>query len=245
MVVTEITENAILDGRVRLRQPARGYRVNVDTILLAAAIEAAPGSLLLEAGCGVGGATLAVAARLENIRVRGVERDQNIAAIARENVAMNAMDARVDIATGDVLDGNAKWSVFDGVFCNPPYDEAGEGNAPAPERRHAHVADASIDQWIAALANMLHGGAALTLIHRAAKLQTILAALEGRLGGAEIFPIRPRADAPASRVLVRARKGARAPLRLLRGLDLHDSSGAKHTPETEAILRGGASLTWR
>jgi tRNA1(Val) A37 N6-methylase TrmN6 len=244
MTAQEITEDALLGGRIRVRQPARGYRVNVDTLLLAAAIEARDGARLLEAGCGVGAALLAVAARNENITLLGVERDQNIAAIARENVAINAMSPRVEIATGDVLDKSAAWGVFDGVFCNPPYDEEGEGRAPAEARRHAHIAELPIEAWITALADRLTGGAALTLIHRAAKLPEILAALEGRLGGTEIIPIRPRAEAPAKRVLVRARKGSRAPLKLLRGLDLHDASGAKYALETDTILRGEAALSW-
>ena len=84
----------------------------------------------------------------------------------------------------------------------------------------------------------------LTMIHRASKLQEILTALEGRLGGVEVFPIRPRAEEPAKRVLVRARKGSKAPLRLLKGLDLHDGSAAKHTPEAEAILRGDTVISW-
>jgi tRNA1(Val) A37 N6-methylase TrmN6 len=240
----DTTEDALMGGRVRVRQPARGYRVNVDTLLLAAAVEAKAGSRLMEAGCGVGAALLCVAKRSENTQLLGVERDTNIAAIARENVALNAMSDRVDIAAGDALDKHADWGVFDGVFVNPPFDAEGEGRAPAEARRHAHVADVPIEAWIAALADRLSGGAALTIIHRAAKLPDILRALDGRLGGAELYPIRPGVDQPAKRVIVRARKGSRASLRLMRGLDLHDGSGAKYTPETEAILRGDDILTW-
>ena len=58
MDAIETTDDAILNGRVRLRQPARGYRVNVDTLLLAAAVEAPAASRLAEAGCGVGAALL-------------------------------------------------------------------------------------------------------------------------------------------------------------------------------------------
>jgi tRNA1(Val) A37 N6-methylase TrmN6 len=244
MTEFEITEDALLGGRIRVRQPARGYRVNVDTLLLAAAIEAPAGSHLMEAGCGIGAALLAVAARSENTHLLGVERDQNIAVLAGENVAANAMSARIKIAQGDALDKTAGRGVFDGVFFNPPFDAEGEGRAPAEARRYAHVADAPIDAWIAALSDRLTGGAALTLIHRAAKLPEIIAALEGRLGGVELIPIRPRADAAAKRIIVRARKGSRAPLRLLKGLDLHDASSAKYTPETEAILQGDALITW-
>lgn len=244
MAEPKITEDALLGGRIRIRQPGRGYRVNVDTLLLAAAVDAPAGARLMEAGCGAGAALIAVAVRSENTRLVGIERDQNMAAIARENVALNAMSDRIEIVTGDALERNANGGVFDGVFLNPPFDAEGEGRAPAPARRYAHVSDAPLDDWIGALADRLSGGAALTMIHRAAKTGAILAALEGRLGGIELMPVRPYADAAAKRVIVRARKGSRAPLRLLKGLDLHDRSGAKYTPEIEAIVRGEAILTW-
>lgn len=244
MTASDISEDAILNGRVRVRQPARGYRVNVDTVLLAAAVQARDGARLMEAGCGVGAALLAVASRLQGARLLGIERDQNIAALARENVALNAMSPRVEIVTGDVLERSENWGVFDGVFVNPPFDLEGEGRPPSELRRSAHVSEAPIERWAAALADRLSGGAALTLIYRAVKLPEVLAALEGRLGGVEIMPIRPKAGMAATRIIVRAYKGSRGPLRLLRGLDLHDSSGAKHTPEVEAILRGEAELSW-
>ena len=244
MADVEITEDALLNGRIRIRQPARGYRVNVDTLLLAAAVEARDGARLMEAGCGVGAALLAVAVRNENTTLLGVERDQNIASISRENVAANAMMHRIEIVAGDALDRGATFGVFDGVFVNPPFDEDGDGRAPSEARRHAHISDAPLVTWIGALADRLHGGAPLTIIHRASKLAAILAALEGRLGGAEIIPIRPRAAAAASRVIVRARKGSRAPLRLLKGRDLHDASGAKYTAEVEAVVRGVMPLSW-
>lgn len=240
----EITEDLIYGGRLRIRQPARGYRVNVDTILLAAAVDVPAGAKLMEAACGVGAASLAVATRAAGCSIVGIERDAETARLAHENVALNAMSERVTIQAGDALDRAAPFGVFDGVFFNPPFDDDSEGRAHAPDRRHAHVAEYPVERWIAALADRLTGGAALTLIYRAHKLADILAALEGRLGGVEILPVRPRRDEPAKRVLVRGRKGSRAPLKLLAGLDLHDTSDAKHTPEIEAILRGETVIRW-
>jgi len=244
MSETHVTEDFFLSGRLRIRQPARGYRVNADTLLLASAVEAKTGARLLEIGCGVGAALLAVAARSENTTFVGLERDANMAALASENVAANGMSTRAEIQTGDVLGHDANRETFDGVFFNPPFDQEGEGRAPLESRRHAYIADQSIEAWIKALADRLKGGAALTLIQRAHKLGEILAALDGRLGGVEIVPVRPRAELAAKRVIVRARKGSRAPLLLYRGIDLHDASGAKHTPEAEALLRGETILSW-
>ncbi|MBL8546682.1 MAG: methyltransferase [Hyphomonadaceae bacterium] len=245
MADLEMTEDALLDGRIRVRQPARGYRVNVDTLLLAAAVETPrDGGRLLEAGCGVGAALLAIAIRNENVKLVGVERDQNIASISRENVAANAMMHRIEIVTGDALDRALHLGVFDGVFANPPFDSETEGRAPAESRRYAHVSNVPLDAWVASLADRLTGGAALTMIHRAAKLPDLLSAFDGRLGGVEVLPVRTYADMEAKRVLLRGRKGSRAPFKLLKGIDLHDRSGSKHTAEVEAILRGERLINW-
>ncbi|HVY02869.1 MAG TPA: methyltransferase, partial [Caulobacterales bacterium] len=134
---------------------------------------------------------------------------------------------------------------FDGVFANPPFDDAETAQAPHPSRRGAYLTEHGLHEWIGALSNRLRGGAALTMIHRAARLGEILAALEGRLGGVCLYPIRPAADKPAKRVIVRAVKGARAPLAMLKGLDLHDGGGGKYTPQADAILRGTARVAWR
>jgi len=232
-----LTADRLLGGRVVVRQPAQGYRVNADTILLAAAVE--PGDRLMEAGCGVGAALLCAAARLPEATFVGVERDPVYAALARDNTAH---EPRISVLQGDALTCEA--GVFDGVFCNPPYDDPAQGRPPAPSRQAAKSAEVSLDVWIGALANRLRGGAALTMIHRAAALPAILKAVDGRLGGAEVLPIRPFAGAAARRVLVRARKGSRAPFALLAGLALHQDDGA-FTDAAQAVFTDAAALPWR
>jgi tRNA1(Val) A37 N6-methylase TrmN6 len=234
-----LTDDRFLGGRVSVRQRRRGYRAGADAVLLAAAVT--PGARLLEAGCGAGTALLCVAHRFPEASLVGIEREQGQAELARANIEANGMQDRVTVLHADLF---AERDVFDGVFCNPPFDSARAANPPHPARRHAYLTEHGVDAWIKELANWLHGGAALTLIHRAERLPDILASLDGRLGGVSVLPVRPRAEEPAKRVLVRAIKGSRAPLRLLKGLDLHDAGGAKFTPEADAIFRGDAAIAW-
>ena len=90
----------------------------------------------------------------------------------------------------------------------------------------------------------MRDGGTITVIHRADRLADLLALLGAKAGSFQIRPIHPHADDPAGRVLVRAVRGGRAPLRLLPPLVLHQRGGAKHTDEAEAILRGAADLPW-
>ncbi|WP_293900335.1 methyltransferase [Phenylobacterium sp.] len=242
-----VTEDRLLDGRVSLRQPARGYRAGLDAALLAAACDALAGERVIEAGCGAGGALLAAAARRPDARFTGVERDTAALALAHENIALNGMAGRVEAVEGDVA---VRFSLlgldaFDAAFANPPFfDDAGALRGPAPERRAAWMADDGLAAWIGFLTKAVHEGGTVTVIHRADRLGDLMALLADKTGSVQVRPIHPFADAPAKRVLVRAVKTGKAPLRLLPPLVLHDRDGDKHRPEVEAILRGEADLPW-
>jgi tRNA1(Val) A37 N6-methylase TrmN6 len=242
-----IRENAVLNGRLRLLQPVRGYRAGLDAALLAAACDAQPAARVLELGCGVGGALLAAAARRPQVRFVGVERDAEAAALARRNVALNGLEDRVEVLQGDVGRPFRELGVapFDAALSNPPFfDDPQALRAPAPEKQGAWMADDGLEGWTGFLLKAVREGGAITLIHRADRLGDLLAALAPKAGSVQVRPVHPFADAPAKRVLVRAVKTGKAPLQLLPPLVLHVRDGAKHTPEADAILRGDAALEW-
>ena len=242
-----ITEDLLLDGRVRLRQPKVGYRAGVDAALLAAACDAGAGARVIEAGCGVGGALLPAAVRRPDVRFTGVERDSAALALACENIALNGLGERVAAVAGDVEQGFRALGLepFDSAMANPPFfDDAGAIRGPHPSRTGAYLADGGLKAWLDFLLKAVREGGSLTIIHRADRLGDLLAVLSPKTGSFRIRPVQPFADEPAKRVLVRAIKTGKAPLVLLPALVLHDRDGGKHTTETEAILRGRADLVW-
>ena len=242
-----ITEDLILGGRVTLRQPKTGYRAGLDAALLAAACDAPAGARVLEAGCGVGGALLAAAARRPETSFVGVERDADALALAQENIALNGMDARVQAIGGDVAAPFSALGLkpFDAVMANPPFfDDETSLRGPHPARKGAYIADDGLAAWIGFLLKAVREGGTLTLIHRADRLVDILTALAPKAGSVRIRPVQPFTDEPAKRVLVRAIKTGKAPLVLLPALVLHEREGGKHTGQVEAILRGDADLHW-
>lgn len=243
----QIVENGLLNGRVRLRQPARGYRAGMDAALLAAAVPALPGQTVIEAGCGAGAVLMQIAARRPGVRLMGIERDPAIAALAVENAALNDVAATTTIHSGDVAAGFRALDAAPGDWAvsNPPFfDDAGALRAPAEGKRGAWMADDGLKAWTGFLLKAVREGGRIVVIHRADRLADLLALLGGKAGSFAVRPIHPFADEPAKRVLVQAIKTGRAPLRLLPPLVLHDREGAKHSPQAEAILRGEAALDW-
>lgn len=240
---SETVENALLGGRVRLRQPAKGYRAGMDAALLAATIEARPGERVIEAGCGAGAVLMQAAARRPGVALTGLERDPAMAALARENAALNGADAR--ILDGDVAAGFRALDLepFDWAVSNPPFfDDASALRAPSPGKRGAWMADDGLEAWTRFLLKAVREGGRIVVIHRADRLADLLALLGGTAGSFSIRPVHAFADEPAKRVLVQAIKTGKAPLRLLPPFVLHERGGGKHTAEAEAVMRGEAAL---
>jgi tRNA1(Val) A37 N6-methylase TrmN6 len=133
--------------------------------------------------------------------------------------------------------------VFDHVLANPPHLAAGLAMPPLdPARAVAHVEGAAdLQAWMGFAFAMARPKGTITLIHRADRLDAILAELTGRAGEIVIFPLWPSAGKAAKRVIVRARKGVGTPTRLAPGLVLHEADG-RYTAEAEAVLREGRSL---
>jgi tRNA1(Val) A37 N6-methylase TrmN6 len=177
----------------------------------------------------------------------GVERDAAAAALARENAELNGAAGRVEIVEGDVgvRFSGLGLTPFDAALANPPFFDDPEAlRGPAAERRGAWLADDGLAAWIGFLTKGVREGGTITVIHRADRLADLLALLGEKAGSIQVRPVHPFADEPAKRVLVRAVKTGKAPLKLLPGLVLHDRAGGKHTAEAEAILRGRADLPW-
>jgi tRNA1(Val) A37 N6-methylase TrmN6 len=243
----DVVENALLGGKVRLLQPARGYRAGMDAALLAAAVPARAGDRVLEAGCGVGAVLLQIAARCAGAQLTGLERDGVASALALRNAALNSMEDRIEIVAGDVASGFAALDrpTFDWAVSNPPFfDDETALRAPAAAKRGAWIADDGLGAWTDFVVRGVREGGGIVVIHRADRLADLLALLGTRCGSFVIRPVQPFADQPSKRILVQARKAGRAPLRLLPALILHDRSGSRHTPEAEAVLRGDSALTW-
>lgn len=245
LLQNDVVENALLGGRVRLRQPAKGYRAGMDAALLAAAVQAKPSERVFEAGCGAGAVLMQVAARRPGVLLAGLEREAPAADLARQNAELNACADRTAILSGDVAAGFKPLDLPPGDWAvsNPPFfDDEAALRAPSPGKRAAWIADDGLVAWTDILMASVKDGGRILIIHRADRLADILGLLGEKCGSFAILPIQPFADQPAKRVLVRAIKRGKAPLVLHPALMLHDRSGAKHTPDAEALLRGEADL---
>ena len=247
-----VRTDAFLGGRLHVTQSLRGHRVGTDAVLLAAAAPVGFSGRAADLGAGVGVVGIAFALREAACSVTLVEIDPDLCRLAAMNAAANDLGARVDVIRADMLAGTRDRRAaglagdsFDLVLTNPPFDDAGRGR-PSPDaaKRLAHRSAAGeLEAWFAAAADVLRHKGRLVAILRADGLARVLPALSPAFGGITILPVHPREDAAATRILVQAVRGSRAPLAIVPGFVLHGKDGS-FTPRAEAVHRGEAAITW-
>ncbi|MCX2722264.1 tRNA1(Val) (adenine(37)-N6)-methyltransferase [Roseibium salinum] len=251
----ETTRDAFLGGKVYVHQPRRGrHRAGLDAVYLAAALPDGATGHVVDIGAGVGTAGFCAAARLPGIRVTLVDVDPTALALARrglEDPANAAFADRVSLVEADVTAKGSlrhaaglKPSMADHAIMNPPYYGADRFRAsPNEGRAGAHMLDErGLEPWARTATDVVREGGSLTVIFRADGLPELLNVLPGRFGSIDVIPLRPRPDAPATRVLIRAIRASKAPMQLLSGFVLHEGGGSDFTSQSRAIMRDGEGL---
>jgi tRNA1Val (adenine37-N6)-methyltransferase len=247
--MSALSKDAFLCGKLHLWQPVAGYRAATDAVLLAAACPAIPGQSVLDLGCGAGAAALCVAARVGAVQLSGLELQAAYADLARRNAQENGIE--MDVHTGDLMHMPAPLRRdFDHVITNPPYYAAAGTLSPNLGRATAlHIGAVPLGDWVRHAARRVAPRGWLTLICGADGLPEVLAALpEAKLGSASVLPLAPRAQRPALRIILRARKTGRGAFRLLAPFvihagDAHEGDRESYTAAANAVLRGGQSLS--
>ncbi len=233
----DVTADALLQGRVRLYQPARGARMSLDPVLLAGFLTP-PHGRFLDIGCGAGPLSFLMLARDPAASGVGVEIQPRLAALAVRGRDDNGWSHRLEVVDGDVRRLDLAEASFDLVVTNPPYRTV-EDSPPSPNRERAvahHEITLRLEEWIAIAARAVRPGGRVAAILPAART----ARLVGGLAGSGLSPVRkryahPRAGEPASRVLIEARRGDPGIEVVEPPLVVHEADG-RFTPEVRRML---------
>lgn len=187
---TQTTRDALFDGALSIRQPARkrGYRVNVDALLLAGfascildlggAPAPPPRSVrhAFDLGSGVGAVGLSLLHLGAAKHVTMIEIDTRLATLATRNAVDNGVDECADVVNADVKMAARDCSALaDLVVCNPPYVAPGRGFAPAEAVRDAKYGD--LDHFVDAARRVAGRRARVCFVYPAGELSALLTSL--------------------------------------------------------------------
>jgi len=226
-----------------IRQPERGYRYSVDSVLLAGFAAQHAGETVLDLGTGCGVLLLLLARLCPGMRLGvGVEIQEELVRFARLNAAQNDLEHRLRIVHGDFregLPGEPCGGGFDLVISNPPFGRAGSGReSQDPGRRLArHEGACTLGEVFGAAARHLAARGRLALVAPAWRLPELLRGAEGvGLFPREMRFVHPVVGRPANRVLFLAGRRPGPGLRVAAPLAVYARPGRYH-PEVARLLR--------
>jgi tRNA1Val (adenine37-N6)-methyltransferase len=241
-IAPDETLDSLFGGGVELYQSRAGYRFSLDAVLLAHFVKVKEHATVVDLGAGNGAVTLMLAFLHRTARVVGVEIQPAMLARARRSVALNALEDRVSMRSGDVRAPAAlgETASFDIAVCNPPYRAPLSGRvSPNAEKRVArHEVQGDLGHFLEAGRFLLRRKGRLALIYPAFRCVDVLASMRA----ADIEPKRLKmvhssCGVEASLLLVEGVKEGKSEVTVEPPLFVYDEEQC-YRPEIAAMLRG-------
>lgn len=232
----DTTIDGLMNKRVRVEQPAEGYRIAVDTVLLAASVPAMLGERVLDMGCGVGGAMLCLAARVKDLLLTGIDIQSELIELCRRNIVLNHLQDFALAETCSVTEWTG--SDFHHVMMNPPFHAEDKHSVSDNKIKRTANAEKTGDLplWLGSASRALNPKGTLTLIHRADRMEEIIAAAQNYFNSISILPIIARPGAEPKRVIFRMQKSKASNVDICESFVLYGEDN-RYCVAAEAVIR--------
>ena len=232
----------LFEGRLKIFQKKEGYRFSVDSILLAGfAAERASGTVA-DLGTGSGILPVILARHEKFQKITGIEIQEDLTVLARQNIGLNKCEDRVSIVHADIKDLTGRFSAgeFDTVITNPPFYTVSSGrinpnNQKALARHELH---GTLRDFISAAAFLLRQSGKFFAVYLCFRIADLVTEMRRKNIEPKTFQfVHARIDEDATMVLVEGAKGAGTEAKILPPLILYDAEG-NYTEEVKAVFRG-------
>jgi len=223
-------------AELKLWQPIKGPRVNVDTVLLSAFARIKSKEKVIELGSAHGAISLILARKFPRAAsIQGLELHHELVELGRENARQNFLTEEVSFVEGNITQINRFFPAggTDVVVVNPPYfcSVPGRMSQTYLEASARHDLDCSLTDVVSASSYLLKNRGRLYLIMKSQRLSELLFLLEKcNLPCKRLRPVYPSPGKRSNVVLVQASKNAREGMYLEEPLFITGVSG-NYTPE--------------
>ncbi len=222
------------NGYCIIQDPDR-FCFGMDAVLLSGFATAKDGARVLDLGTGTGIIPILLAAKTKAAHLTGLEVQADSADMAGRSVALNGLEEKINIVTGDIKGADKLFHAasFDVITCNPPYMIAAHG-LKNPEDAKAiarHEILCTLEDVISQAAKLLVPGGRFFLVHRPFRLAEIIVTLtKYRLEPKRMRLVYPFADKEPNMVLLEAVRGGRPRMTVEKPLIVYSEPGV-YMPE--------------
>ena len=229
-----LKENERLDDLQRngyqIIQNPEKFCFGMDAVLLSGFAHAKEDDILLDMGTGTGIIPILMEAKYHCASLTGLEIQEESADMARRSIAMNHLQEKIDVVTGDIKEASAIFgkAVFDVVTCNPPYmnDMHGLKNPELPKAIARHEVLCSLEDVVREASAVLKPRGRFYMVHRPFRLAEIFAALQKyKLEPKAMRLVHPYADKEPNMVLLECLKGGNSMIKIAPPLIVYKEPG--------------------
>lgn len=205
------TTESLFEGALTIKQKRNGYRFTIDPVLLAHFVRPNTRDQVVDLGTGTGIIPLILSHRYPELTITGLEIQESLAGLAKENVRSNGLSNRITIHHGDMTDltFHPPLPHTDLVVANPPYirHTAGRINPIQEKALARHEITVTLPQLIRTASGILGQDGCFSLIFPHDRLNELLSSLDdGGFKPSRIRMVHPIKEGPPKRVLVESFK---------------------------------------
>lgn len=242
-MIIDLKDNERIDDLQRngyqIIQKQNGFCFGMDAVLLSGFAQVKPGERAVDLGTGTGIIPILLEAKYEGLHYTGLEIQEEMADMARRSVALNHLEEKLSIVTGDIKEASRLFGAasFDVVTSNPPYmnDAHGLKNPDMPKAIARHEVLCTLDDVVREAARLLRPGGRFYMVHRPHRLIEIIAALKGYgLEPKRMKMVHPFADREANMVLIEAVRGGKSMIKVEAPIIVYKEQGV-YTDEIYTI----------
>jgi len=220
--------DSIISPEFKIFQPIKGYRVNIDTLILYDfALKYAKGDVL-EIGSSTGVISILLSKSSAVRKVIGVEIDQQSHKLAIKNAEINECKNKVEFINGDINDFKKLFNPqsFDTIVTNPPFIKHGTGRLSDKHGLNIAHQDShlTIDLIFRSARYLLRPKGFLIVLFTTHRLEELFLNKAG-FSIELIRFIHRRSNKPADAFLFLAKKGGGRQIHILPPLFVHEGKG--------------------
>ncbi len=227
---------------LRIIQNPEKFKFTIDAFLLTGFVNPAPKGSLIDLGAGGGVLSLLIAGTKKAGSVYGLEIQPELAEMARRSVALNGLEANIQILNGDLRDlpAELKPNSFDIVISNPPFYPIGKGVISGNQSLAMAKFEigCKLEEVIIAAKRLVKGNGRFALIYPSERLTELLLTLDRHnLTPKRICMVYPKPEAKSNLILLESRPGAGPEVEILPPIIVSDQNG-EYSEQMNRIFQG-------
>jgi len=234
------TLSPFIRGKIHIIQKKKGYRFNIDSILLSsfAKIKKKNGKII-DLGTGSGIVLLLISLKYKSLDFHALEIQESLFGIAKRNFQINHL--KVNLIKGDVRDIKNIYPphYFDYVITNPPYYSI---NSVKPKNKEISIAkfeiEAKTEDFIMAASYLLKDNGSFFMVNQSIRMPELIFLMKkNRLEPKRLRFIYPSIGENSTHFLVEAVKNAKEGCSVEKPLIIYKNPKEKvYTEEVNFIL---------